>query len=63
MNKKKLRTIRTQIDKIDSRILDLLDQRMQHVLDIGHEKSKNGSPVYSPVREKEIYNLNLDKPF
>ncbi len=55
MNKKKLQTIRTQIDKIDAQILDLIDARMRHVLDIGQEKAKNGSPVFSPVREKQIY--------
>ncbi len=53
--KKKLQTIRKQIDLIDSRILDLLDQRMRHVLAIGHEKSKKGAPVYSPSREKQIF--------
>lgn len=60
MSKKKLQSIRKNIDQIDSRILDLLDQRMRHVLAIGHEKSKKGSPVYSPSREKEIFQ-NLEK--
>lgn len=54
--KKKLQTIRKQIDQIDSKILDLLDQRMKHALAIGHEKSRSGSPVYSPTREKQIFN-------
>ncbi len=57
MSKQKLQKIRTQIDQIDSRILDLLDQRMRHVLAIGHEKSRNGSPVYSPTREKQIFKV------
>lgn len=57
MNKKKLQSIRTHIDQIDTQILDLLDRRMRHVQKIGQEKSRHGSPVYSPSREKQIFQL------
>ena len=45
---------RKKIDKIDSGILKLLEERAQEAQKIGREKKKTGSPVFSPVRFDEI---------
>ena len=47
--------LRKQIDALDKKILELLNQRANITLSIGHVKAKNKSSVYVPNREKEIY--------
>ena len=46
--------LRTKIDKIDSEILKLLNDRMNVVHEIGVIKSASNESVYRPEREKEI---------
>ena len=46
--------LRTKIDKIDSDILSLLNERMNIVHEIGVLKSASNESVYRPEREKEI---------
>ena len=47
---------RTRIDKIDERIVKLLNERAQCALEIGRVKLKKDKEVYSPVREKDVIN-------
>ena len=49
-----IKEFRTKIDKIDSDILQLLDERMDFVHEIGLIKSASKESVYRPEREKEI---------
>ena len=49
-----IKELRTKIDKIDSDILQLLDERMDFVHEIGLIKSASKESVYRPEREKEI---------
>ncbi len=51
---------RNEIDKINSKVLDLLNKRMNLVKKIGKRKKKLDIPVRDESREKEIYE-NLDK--
>ncbi len=51
----KLKALRQKIDKLDSGILKLLNQRAQLTLKIGKIKSISGKPVFSPDREKQVY--------
>jgi chorismate mutase/prephenate dehydratase len=51
---KKISDLRKEIDTIDDNILQLLNQRMELVKNIGVLKHTNGSPIYRPEREKEI---------
>lgn len=51
----KLLNLRNKIDKLDSDILKLLNQRAKVTLDIGKIKRKEDKPVFSPDREREIY--------
>jgi chorismate mutase / prephenate dehydratase len=52
-----LEDLRKQIDDIDLKLVELLNERAKVVVDIGGIKNKTGRPVYSPDREKEV----LDK--
>jgi chorismate mutase/prephenate dehydratase len=46
--------LRKKIDEIDSSLVRMLNERAGVVIDIGKLKSKTGSPVYAPDREKEV---------
>ncbi len=50
----KLKEIRGQIDKLDSRLLDLLNERVEKVLKVAQLKRKEGEAYYSPGRERII---------
>lgn len=50
----RLQIQRDEIDRIDSQILDLLNQRMKAALEIGRVKKANNQPVYVPEREKAV---------
>ena len=49
-----LNQIRKQIDALDKRILELLNQRAKASREIGKLKEKDGQGIYAPHREKEI---------
>src|SRR4030042_1135670 len=49
-----LEQYRERIDQMDSELVKLLNERAQVVIDIGKLKSKTGSQVYAPDREKEV---------
>ena len=45
---------RKAIDKLDAQIVKLLNERTQHVLQIGEIKIKAGEAIYVPHRERVI---------
>jgi len=45
---------RKAIDKLDSQIVRLLNERTQHVLSIGEIKMKAGEEIYVPARERMV---------
>lgn len=49
--------LRKQIDDLDAKLVDLLNQRAQVVVEIGRRKNTDGTPIYAPDREKAV----LDK--
>jgi len=51
-----LQECRVEIDRLDSEILDLLNQRMNVVHRVGEIKNSSGAPIYRPERELEIIN-------
>ena len=59
---KNLQSLRTQIDKIDEQILDLLESRLSIVKKIGENKLKNNASIYRPEREREIIKRLSVKP-
>lgn len=56
-----LKRIRKAIDKIDHKILDLLNERARIVLNLKHLKKGANKDYYVPDREVEIYNFLIRK--
>jgi chorismate mutase/prephenate dehydratase len=49
-----LRSLRSQIDKLDLQILKLVNERASVAAEIGKLKTDNGEEVFSPAREEEV---------
>jgi len=49
-----LDALRRQIDELDHKIVDLLNDRARIVVDIGKLKQQHNTPIYSPDREKMV---------
>jgi chorismate mutase/prephenate dehydratase len=49
-----LRSLRTQIDKLDSQILKLANERASVAAEIGRLKNDHGEEIFSPAREEEV---------
>lgn len=47
--------LRRQIDQLDVRLVELLNQRARVAMEVGKTKRGNGRPVYAPDREHLIY--------
>ncbi len=45
---------RSKIDDIDRRLVELLNERSQCVIEIGRLKKTDGTPLYQPQRECEV---------
>lgn len=54
MKKEELNQLREKVDALDQKLLQLLNQRSQVVLQIGKIKEKRGEEIYAPLREKEL---------
>jgi chorismate mutase/prephenate dehydratase len=50
-----LKELRKQINELDTKLVQLLNERARVVVEIGKLKNKTGKPVYSPDREKEVF--------
>ena len=46
--------LRRRIDWIDEQLVRLLNARAECALQVGHEKKRQGMPIYQPVREREV---------
>jgi chorismate mutase / prephenate dehydratase len=55
MATRKINDLRKEIDKIDSNIVRLIDQRGRITSSIGEIKNKRAQPVYRPDRESQVY--------
>jgi len=47
--------LRTEIDRLDSELLRIFNERASLALRIGELKKTTGLPVYDPGREKKIF--------
>ena len=47
-----LEDLRKKIDQIDAKLVELLNERAQVVIQVG--KAKGDGPVYAPDREKKV---------
>ncbi|MGF1448030.1 MAG: prephenate dehydratase [Opitutales bacterium] len=50
-----LAKLRTQIDAIDREIVARLQERVRLAAEVGHAKRLQGSPIFSPGREEEVF--------
>lgn len=48
--------LRVEIDSIDDKLLELYNQRMEYVHQVGELKNTTGAPIYRPEREQSILN-------
>jgi chorismate mutase/prephenate dehydratase len=49
-----LSSLRKEIDGLDAKIVELLNERAKVVVEIGKLKQQNNSPIYAPDREKAV---------
>lgn len=56
-----LKDLRSQIDKIDNQIIDLIFSRIEVIKQVGELKKQEKSIVYRPEREKDIINRLYDQ--
>ncbi len=55
MSVQKLADCRRQIDAVDVKIVELLNQRTEIVNEIGRIKREFALPIYEPKREDQVY--------
>lgn len=52
---KELEKLRKEIDKIDEKLVKILNERASIVLKVKNLKAKGAFPIYDPRREEEIF--------
>ena len=55
MSKLKIDQLRKKIDTVDKKLLYLLDERAQYVIEVGQIKSKKNIKLFDPRRERDIF--------
>src|SRR5258708_8162543 len=60
---KALDALRTRIDQLDQRLVELLNERSRLVVKVGKHKRDRGIPIYAPHREAQVLQnvLNASK--
>lgn len=53
--KEKIEDLRRQVDEVDRKIVELLNERTRLVREIIRVKKENQIPLYDPKREEEIF--------
>lgn len=53
--------IRNKIDKIDSKLVELLEERLNIVEEVACFKKKTGKKIFDEAREKEVIDKNIKK--
>lgn len=56
-----LEKLRDKIDKIDEKIIQLFEERMETVIKVAEYKKQNGIPILNEMREKEVIEKNILK--
>ncbi len=54
MSDSDLTGLRKAIDAVDSRLLELMAERIRLVLEVGQYKTAHGLPIYDPERERQL---------
>ena len=58
---KDLNKLREEIDQVDTRLLDLLSERVKLVQEVGEYKKTNDLPIVDPEREQKIIDQKIEK--
>lgn len=53
--RERINQLRSEVDQIDEKIVELLNERAKKVTEIIHVKKEHGMPLYDPKREEEIF--------
>ncbi|MBX7166961.1 MAG: prephenate dehydratase [Pirellulales bacterium] len=51
-----LTRLRNEIDRIDCKLIELMNERAELALQVGKIKEQQGQPIYAPNREEEVLN-------
>ncbi|HWP09112.1 MAG TPA: chorismate mutase [Polyangiaceae bacterium] len=54
MSETELDELRRQIDQVDTRLLELIHERVRLVLQVGAYKARHGLAIYDPERERRM---------
>ncbi|MFZ7121822.1 MAG: chorismate mutase [Eubacteriaceae bacterium] len=57
----KLECLRSEIDKIDTRLIELFERRMDISQEIAEYKKNNCIPIFDEEREREVLEKNIEK--
>ena len=58
---KELKTYRNKIDEIDTKLVELFEERMEIVLKIADYKKENNIPILNENREREVIEKNTNR--
>ncbi|MEZ6094188.1 MAG: prephenate dehydratase [Pirellulaceae bacterium] len=50
----RLNELRLKIDELDAQLIELINERARHVVEVGNLKRAEGIPIYAPHRESEV---------
>ena len=53
--------IREKIDKLDSQLVELLEERLEIVQEVAQFKKQTGKRIFDEEREKEVVQKNLKR--
>ena len=54
MDNERIAQLRSQIDAVNARLLDLVEERLDLSVQVGEIKQKAGLPLYSEEREQDL---------
>jgi len=55
-----LEALRSRIDDVDRRLIEVLCERARIVVEVGRHKRATGTPIYAPHREREVLRRAVD---
>jgi len=55
-----LESLRAKIDRVDKRLVDLLNERARLVVEVGSVKRGSDTPIYAPHREAQVLQRAID---
>lgn len=60
MSNQELEDLRSKVDDLNIKLLELINERAKVIQEIGHLKTKQGLPRFDPVREREMFDKIIE---